>query len=564
MNIIISLFIVFLTHANVIVAMELIELHCNFSKYMFNYFKYGEKYLYQFENTISELELRKYGLAIKSHDEIIMIMLDALRELDVNYWAEDLIAINLYLNNVSGSLNMIAKNENGQFSRSESSKNLLEGYKIIHQSIVERLQYFVNNQCSDVSLENDFISYTDFNLPCNYMPDVLLNILGNLKNRLFIVMKEYLLWYVVKYDDILNSYTDIVKHLALSFQRKSYNYFNPKNFLFYDLMETRSNFCELELSSGSQAKQKAMYDEKKNLKDVLDMMRYSKIKKRSSKNYNIKLFDIFRFIKFDFDPKNMQVYHELINAATVRPIIMIIRYYFDLVKYYISIKKFRDPNIEYNMKLKIIKLGEDIIDTFKSFLDLNLFRDLFRKCLDGFYDKIFYIISMYKEKNNLFLTKDIRTLTCILYKCIQGRFLNCYLNKKKRNNDDHEYNVKKDYKLLVDRIHEISLYIITLKTYQYCFQTVYRYIPKGHIDWHTFKITFKHNIPFKQLGYYEDIYRSLYFHGDNTNDDVSYCNQSSSEENDCDEELSDDNKDVEIKNQTFKSPIYFVDYLLFA
>ncbi|XP_050545102.1 uncharacterized protein LOC126907685 [Daktulosphaira vitifoliae] len=561
MNIIISLFIVFLTHANVIVAMELIELHCNFSKYMFNYFKYGEKYLYQFENTISELELRKYGLAIKSHDEIIMIMLDALRELDVNYCAEDLIAINLYLNNVSGSLNMIAKNENGQFSRSESSKNLLEGYKIIHQSIVERLQYFVSNQCSDVSLENDFISYTDFNLPFSYMPDELLNILGNLKNRLFIVIKEYLLWYVVKFDDILNSYTDIVKHLALSFQRESYNYFNPKNFLFYDLMETRSNFCELELSSGSQAKQKAMYDEKKNLKDVLDMMRYSKINGNISKNYNIKLLDIFRFIKYDFNPKNMQVYHNLINAATVLPVILIIRYYFYLVHNYLPIKKFRDPNYINDIKIKIINLGEDIIENFKYFLDLNLFKDQLKKCLDSFYDKINFIISIYKEKNNLVATNESKKIVQVLYRWTKHNYFSGQFDKPVIVN---EVDVKKAYKLIDDHLDKIVLYIKSLKTYRHYFEIVNRYIPRAHIDWNTFKTIIKHIIPFEQLGYYRDIYRSLYFHGDDTNDDVSYCNQNSNEENDCDEELSDDNKDVEIKNQTFKSPIYFVDYLLFA
>ncbi|XP_050545502.1 uncharacterized protein LOC126907886 isoform X2 [Daktulosphaira vitifoliae] len=68
----------------------------------------------------------------------------------------------------------------------------------------------------------------------------------------------------------------------------------------------------------------------------------------------------------------------------------------------------------------------------------------------------------------------------------------------------------------------------------------------------------------EQLGYYGDIYHSLYFHDDNTNDNISYCNQSLSEENECDEEINDDNRDVEIKNQTYKSPIYLVDYLLFA
>ncbi|XP_050545501.1 uncharacterized protein LOC126907886 isoform X1 [Daktulosphaira vitifoliae] len=292
------------------------------------------------------------------------------------------------------------------------------------------------------------------------------------------------------------------------------------------------------------------------------MLRYSKINGKSSNYYNIKMLDIFRFFKYDFNSKNMQVYHNFINAATVLPIIITIRYYFHLVYKYIPIKKCCDPNYKNDMKVKIIKLGKHIIENFKSFLDLNLYRDQLRKCLDSFYDKINYIVSIYKKNNNLVATNDeSKKIVKILNMWTKVNYFSCDFDKPVIINED---NVKKAYKLINDRLDEIRLYIKSLKTYRHCFEIVNRYIPKAQIDWQRFRTTIKHNIPFEQLGYYGDIYHSLYFHDDNTNDNISYCNQSLSEENECDEEINDDNRDVEIKNQTYKSPIYLVDYLLFA
>ncbi|XP_050544459.1 uncharacterized protein LOC126907316 [Daktulosphaira vitifoliae] len=560
--IILRLFIIFLKYTNFIVANDLIDLHCNFSKYMLNYFKYSEKYLYNFENTISELELRNYGLAIKSHDDIIMIMLDALRELDESYRASDLIAVNLYLNNVSGSLNMIAKGKNGEFGKSESTQCLLEGYKIIHQSIVRRLEYIINNECTDVSFENDFISYTYFNVKiiCNSIN--LLRVLEQLKNKVFIVMNEYILWYEAKDEEILNSYNNIVKHLSLSFYRQSYNNFNPKNILFYDLMENRSNFCELELSSGSQTKQTAICDENYRLKDILDMLRYASVNKKASNNYRIKLFDIFRYIKFDFNPKNVQVYIEMVNAATVRPVIFLVRYYMHLINSFISNQYLYDLKFKFEIKIKIIELGENILEKFKSFMDLNLFTKLLKLWLDEFYNRIYYIISIYKERNDLFFHKEIEIFLKTYFAFLKKNFLKSQLKKL------HKYKITKDniceiYDSLEHRINEIALYNEKLKKYQDCFEIVNRYLPIKHRDTRSV-VKFKYNIPFEQLGYYEDIYHSLYYHVDDTKDNKKYYNETSIEENNDTKEPCDNNKNVTIQNEAQHIPKYLIDYILFV
>ncbi|XP_050534365.1 uncharacterized protein LOC126901712 isoform X2 [Daktulosphaira vitifoliae] len=584
--IVFKIFISVIVYTKCSISMDPLELHCNFSKYFFNYFKYSEQYLVNFENTISELELRNYGLAIKSHDEIIMIMLDALWDMDEMYIAEDLMTINLYLNNVSGSINMIAKNENGEFSRTESSQNLLQGYKLINRSIVERLEYFINSKCSDVSFNNNFIAYTHFKVPpISYMPDILLRVLKQLKNNIFIVMNEYLLWYDADDTEILKSYTVIVKHLALSFRKQSYNNFNPKKFLFYDLMETRSNFCELELSTGSQAKQTASYIENKEFNDVLDIMGIFHIKKnvssrylmenrprylkldlssgsdaeqyfrnncdkqlnvvldmvryvpliiRSTNNYQIKLFDVFRFIKFDFNLINIQMFENLVNTATVRPIMLIASFYFSLVRKFLLLNKFKNMKLKQVLENLIIEMGQHIVEIMKFFMDLNLFEKIITNKIEFIFNIMHELVSSFKERNKLFTSREAHKLIKVCY-------------------DFMRYNAIK--------VNKIALFILAIKKYQYCYKTAKRCIPIRHIKFYRIKNTLKYKIPIEQLGNYEDIYRQLYFPDDNSSYINKHYSHSSSDEND--EMNNDDNKDFEVASQKYYTPKYLVDYLLY-
>ncbi|XP_050544850.1 uncharacterized protein LOC126907532 isoform X2 [Daktulosphaira vitifoliae] len=371
---------------------------------------------------------------------------------------------------------MIAKNKNGEFSRSENSQNLLEGYKIIHRSIVERLEYFISSQCSVVSFENDFISYTYFKIPYSYNPNNLLNDLEHLKNYIFIVMREYLLWYDMNYDEMLKSYNDIVKHLALSFRRKSYSVFNPKYFLFYDLMETRSNLCELELSSGSQAKQYARYKSDKQLVDILDMVRYAPLKKRSTNNYKINLFDVFRFIKFDFDLQNVQAFKFLVNTATVRPVMLIVLVYYSLVRKYLSIRNFIFNELRNDVKDKIIEMGQHIIEIMKSFMDLNLFGEEFTNYIACNFNKTYELILSFKECNDLFLNNEIELLLGY----------------------DTE-DIRQFYNLAHDKINKIASFVSEIKKYQYCFEISNKVVHKTLVGWHLIRKTLKQNIPYASI-----------------------------------------------------------------
>ncbi|XP_050546031.1 uncharacterized protein LOC126908162 [Daktulosphaira vitifoliae] len=545
------------------ISLDPLELHCNFSEHLFNYFKYSEKYLFNIENNISEFELKNYGTALQSHGEIVMIMLDSLREMDDKYIAEDIMTVNLYLNNVSGSINMIGNDENGEFNRTENSQNLLKGYKILHRSIVERLEYSINERCLNVSGRNYFISLTNFQEPIKHSLEVLRNEIEKLNNKIIQIMKEYLTvkeMFVMNNTEILKNYCDIIKHLALAFERKTYNIFNPKNILFYDLMESRPCFMELDLASGSQAKRYAKYNSDKELYDVLDMVRYAPLKIKNNNNYQITLFDVFRFIKFNFDVKYVKAFQNVVNAAIFRPIIAILRFYISLVHKFIIHLKFKNEELKYVMKYKIIEMGQHIVENMKSFMDLNLFNKIYTNKMYHAFNIIFNLISSFKDHNNLFINKKVQSISKFFCEFLRSHFLcwtKCHLEIKNIKED----NIRSIYDLAVKEVNKIALLTSELKKYQYIFEAANKYIPSEYINNRTLKIILKFNLPYEQLGNHEDIYRSLYFPGDNTNDIRIHCSPISSDEND--EMNNDDDKDFDITNQTYYTPKYLVDYLLY-
>ncbi|XP_050544823.1 uncharacterized protein LOC126907515 isoform X2 [Daktulosphaira vitifoliae] len=490
------LYITLFLYTKCAISLDPLELHCNFSKHLFKYFKYGEKYLFNFENNISELELRNYGTAVKSHGEIVMIMLDSLREMDEKYIAADIMSVNLYLNNVSGSINMIGKDENGKLNKSKNSQNLLKGYKILQRSIVERLEYFINEMCLKVSVQNDFISLTNFNEPVKYSSTVLLNELEKLNSKIIRNMKEYLTLrdiFVMEDNKTFKNYCDIVKHLALAFERKSYNNFNPKNVLFYDFMENRPPFLDLDLISDCQAKQYVRYNSDDQVNDVLDIVRNAPLKLKNNNNHQIKLSDMFRFIKFDFDFQNIQVFKNMLNLATVRPIMLIIRFYFFLVQNFVSICKFRVSESITLLKDKIIELGQQIIKIMKSFMDLNMYDKFLKRSLSRIFIKTYEVISSFKERNDLVTNSETQSILKIYCTYLKRFFLN---NNYSENIHVTVLNISSIYNIATEELNTVTLYVSKLKRYQYCFEIANKFIFNSFLDWRGTNKTIKRNIPY--------------------------------------------------------------------
>ncbi|XP_050534511.1 uncharacterized protein LOC126901793 isoform X2 [Daktulosphaira vitifoliae] len=88
------------------------ERHCNFSRYMLNYFKLNEHYLLQMYKNFdmyTKEDLKKYGRAFQTHGDVVLLMIEDLHKINKNIVAYDLMTVNLYLNNNSGSINVMYK-----------------------------------------------------------------------------------------------------------------------------------------------------------------------------------------------------------------------------------------------------------------------------------------------------------------------------------------------------------------------------------------------------------------------------------------------------------------------
>ncbi|XP_050532613.1 uncharacterized protein LOC126900733 [Daktulosphaira vitifoliae] len=124
-----------------------------------------------------------------------------------------------------------------------------------------------------------------------------------------------------------------------------------------------------------------------------------------------------------------------------------------------------------------------------------------------------------------------------------------------------ENNINDICHLAAEEVKKIASFVSELKKYKYSFKVANKYIPTEFMDKRTFNIIFKHNIPFEQLGNYEDIYRPLYFPEVNISDIKQHYSHCSN--NEINEMSNDDNKDLVVGTQTFNTPVYLVDYLLY-
>ncbi|XP_050548150.1 uncharacterized protein LOC126909763, partial [Daktulosphaira vitifoliae] len=125
--------IISLININLTLGLSFNNLQCNFSKYWLNYFNHNKQYLNEISENIELYDVHslcKYGDAIKTHGELVLVMLDVLREADKKLYSKELMSLNLYLNNVSDD--------------QEESSKFYENIISVGKIIIECFQNFVN------------------------------------------------------------------------------------------------------------------------------------------------------------------------------------------------------------------------------------------------------------------------------------------------------------------------------------------------------------------------------------------------------------------------------------
>ncbi|XP_050545611.1 uncharacterized protein LOC126907938 isoform X1 [Daktulosphaira vitifoliae] len=455
-----QIFYFFVFWLNYSTALEYIELNCNFTKYILNYFKHNEKYLLKLEEdktNISINDLKMYGKSIQSHGEIVIAMLEALRSEDKVNYPFELMDVNLYLNNVSGSVEMSYINKSGKFDQLNGKLNLLEGFLMIHKAMVKRIENFMNTICSYVSFDEVFTNCPDFNEKKDYRIQFLPGVVKKLKNRLTNNDLRF------KDERLILNNNEIFKLLKLALENDSHWDFHPKNLLYYDLMMGHQKFDERNLMSGVQ------YRKLPEVKDyravnVMDYFKFAPLQYQCPDGSFLTLFDVFRYMKYNFDTKQLQGYQELVLMSTIRPILLLVRMYAIFLKkfcqYYISNYTFKNTSDE--IYIKMLEIGIVVVEQIEYLNNLNLFHIKQQMYLDKLCLYIRNIIEKKVTSSFKYMVKNIMSYT-------RGFFnrnkLNNYFGVIADYTITHD-NVKQTYNEFVQLINIKSTYLIELESYK--------------------------------------------------------------------------------------------------
>ncbi|XP_050545598.1 uncharacterized protein LOC126907932 [Daktulosphaira vitifoliae] len=415
--------IIILTHIYYAVGIWSRDLQCNFTMYMLNYFNHNHRYLIEINNSknlYNEEELKLYGVAIQSHGEIVLIMLETLQNMyskNMNYYSKELMAINLYLNNVSGYTDMLATDEENKIDLSDVKSSIIQGYLMIHKFISFQLKNYTENVCKNFSYDQIFVLCPNYNSTGNYNLENLIFTTNKLRDRLLL-------------DDCQQNITDvnikftknsgIFKKIKKTFHKGKYWKFHPKNILLYDFMTNRHKISERDLLSRAQARQHQIL-ENDCPTNVLDILRFAPLTLSCSDGSQVTLYDFFRYVKYSFFRVDVQFFHTLVLTATFRPISLLIQNYLRILSSSTSIYDLDKPNFTESTFFNNMNIvGSRIIYYFQYFINLEIFgkdpNDFFKSILHRTIQCIYYFKLKKKE--------DFFTEVNMLIKSLENLMLN--------------------------------------------------------------------------------------------------------------------------------------------
>ncbi|XP_050546400.1 uncharacterized protein LOC126908408 isoform X2 [Daktulosphaira vitifoliae] len=95
-------------------------------------------------------------------------------------------------------------------------------------------------------------------------------------------------------------------------------------------MTSNSEISEKDIMRNFQDKQYPLLTNEQNLYD-LDIIRFAPLAVICPDNSRLTLFDIFRYVKYTFYRKDIEVFHTLMLAATFRPIALLVRLFIKIL-----------------------------------------------------------------------------------------------------------------------------------------------------------------------------------------------------------------------------------------
>ncbi|XP_050535221.1 uncharacterized protein LOC126902219 [Daktulosphaira vitifoliae] len=418
------------------------ERHCNFSRYMLNYFKLNEQYLLQMYKNVelyTEEDLKKYGQAIQTHADVVLLMIQDLHNTYENIDVNDLMTVNLYLNNNSGSINVMYKYQEDNDVDNNKVFLGIQGLKLQNYSMMTVLNRFINSFCLNETI-SEFVDYPNKNKSLRLNIYKLESVMKRLREK---IIRE------------INP--EIV-------EKNNLKMFHPSNMLFYSIMLNQSN---KNLAKGTESRQHQEFVDGKP-KFMLDLLRFAPLSLQCADKTDLTITDVFRYVKYQYLYVDVTSFQKLLLAATFHPVGMLIANYIHFVREMVQIG-LNPKNYIQNDKLCIKILGEKIKKIIQNFIDLNIFIESSYSFLQSIIHKFYTILSWVRGIQ----LKDVDLPNIILKELelfMNNNFLKFSIELKTIVTDK---NVMHIHDTILEKGDEVESYLQELGKYTNSFEFIY-------------------------------------------------------------------------------------------
>ncbi|XP_050527770.1 uncharacterized protein LOC126897873 isoform X2 [Daktulosphaira vitifoliae] len=322
--------------------------HCNFSRYMLNFFKHNEQYLLHLDKNlekVTEEDLNKYDKAVKYHGKIVILMIKELYYDHNDYYLSDLMTVNMYLNNISGSLIVIYKDEAVNNIKNNKVFLSLKGLKLLNHTMIKCLDNYIKFNCTEEPIML-FVEY-----PINLIPSHILNI-DQLSIATKCLMRKLLK--EINYKKIKN---------------RDRQLFHPKNILFYNIMTKES---EKNLTIGTKSKRRQNLEDGKPI-DVLDLLRFVPLNIKCADETHLTLLDLYRYAEYQFLFIDIRTFHKILRGALFYPVGVLISDYMHFVNVFRNCIVFKKDNKI--VQDSLVTLGMKVALNLQTFMNLNIYNE---------------------------------------------------------------------------------------------------------------------------------------------------------------------------------------------
>ncbi|XP_050532213.1 uncharacterized protein LOC126900498 isoform X3 [Daktulosphaira vitifoliae] len=437
--------------------------HCSYSKYMWNYFKLNEHYLLQMYKNIeiyTEEDLKKYGRAIQTHGDVVLLMIQDLLKIDSDHFPYDLMSVNLYLNNNSGSINVMY--------RYETSNNIgynkvflgIQGLRLQNYSMMVQLERYIDSYCSIEQIA-EFVEYPKNNISNELNIDKINIFTNDLREKM---IKE-----------INPEKVDIYKMTL----------YHPLNVLFYNIMLNESDIYAVK---GTESRQHQEFDVDGNPKNILDLLRFAPLDIQCTDDTNLTVHDIFRFMKYQYLCIDMRAFQVLLLGASFYPVGILIANYVHLVSEIIQ-NDINIQNYEEEDFISIQCLGEKVKFTLQSFIKLEIFIDPAKNFFVSLLKHLYVIVYWCRGTRTL-----DKLLPSTILKKLKDFMYNIMLKFNVKLETITEENLIDIHKTILKDNALVDLYLQELSYYRNSFYLIYVIQPVGRINIKDFKFLLTPNL----------------------------------------------------------------------